>query len=397
MRIRPGVHKVGLTAAALGLLSLLTMPFVLLAPFRLLVGKPVGVFAALGPVYAGLLIGLWVLLGLLSLRDDRRTAPSALRGIVGSALIVGTIALAEVAARNLLESAGSVARVSVGLAGWVAVIAAYMIILASRREVGPRSSVGIFLTFAAPVGVGLLLVSGFLSDLGMLVEYANIADRFWFEVRNTLLYSAIAMLLATTIGFGLGVLAFRRQRSERLIFGVVSVFQTIPGLAMIGLLFAPLAWLGHNVPALGAIGVGGLGWAPVVTALTLYALLAITRNTYAGLRAVPGEVVEAGRGMGMSERQLLWRVRVPLAASVLFSGERTAVVQTIGNSTLGAFVAAFTLGLTIFGGLSQRAMDLTMLGSVALVILALASDGALRLLQRVTLPHGAGGRGEAGS
>jgi osmoprotectant transport system permease protein len=102
---------------------------------------------------------------------------------------------------------------------------------------------------------------------------------------------------------------------------------------------------------------------------------------------VPAEVVDAGTGMGMTPSQVMWRVRVPLAIPVLFSGERTAAVQTIGNSTLGAFVAAFTLGTIIFGGLSQQAMDLTMLGSVALVILALLADGVLRVLQRLVAPR----------
>jgi osmoprotectant transport system permease protein len=369
------------------------LSFVSVAPFRLLAGKGVTLLQAVGIEYAVLFLSGWTAIGVLSLRDDRRAPVSFARGMLASAIAVGTLALGGVAATRILADASSAARVSLGIGSWLSIILAYMVILASRREVGVRSAWGIVLTAVAPIGVVFLLVSGALSDLGMLMEYQNISARFWFEVRNTVVYSAAAVLLATVIGFGLGVLAFKRRGSERYVFGTVNVFQTIPGLAMIGLLFSPLAWLGKNVPALGAIGVGGLGWAPVVTSLTLYALLAITRNTYAGLRSVPGAVVESGRGMGMSERQLLWRVRVPLAASVLFSGERTATVQTVGNSTLGAFVAAFTLGTTIFGGLSQHAMDLTMLGSVALVILALVSDGVLRLLQRAVTPHSVGAGG----
>ena len=386
-----------MTAAALGLLCTLVLPFVSVAPFRLLAGKDVTLFRAVGVQYGLLLVGAWVGVGALSMRDDRRVPAAFGRGLLASAIAVGTLGLGGLAATRVLSDASPAARVSLGVGSWLCVILAYMVILASRREVGPRSPWGIALATLAPVGVIVLLATGALADLGMLMEYRNISTRFWFEVRNTVIYSAIAMVLATLIGFGLGVLAFRRRSSERYVFGTVSVFQTIPGLAMIGLLFSPLAWLGANVPLFGAIGVGGLGWAPVVTSLTLYALLAITRNTYAGLRSVSAAVVESGRGMGMSERQLLWRVRVPLAASVLFSGERTAAVQTVGNSTLGAFVAAFTLGTTIFGGLSQHAMDLTMLGSVALVILALVSDGVLRLLQRAVTPHGVGAGGGSGT
>jgi len=220
-----------------------------------------------------------------------------------------------------------------------------------------------------------------------MMEFANQRDRLFTETVNTIVFSAAAVVIASVIGFSLGVLAFRRPRYERPVFGVVNIFQTIPGLAMIGLLFSPLSRLGQSVPLLGALGVGGLGWAPVVTALTLYALLAITRNTYAGLRGVPADTVDAGIGMGMTESQLMRRVRVPLATPVLFSGERSAVVQTIGNSTLGAFVAAFTLGSTIFGGLAQGSADLMLLGSIILVVLALVADGMLRVAQRVVSPR----------
>jgi osmoprotectant transport system permease protein len=133
-------------------------------------------------------------------------------------------------------------------------------------------------------------------------------------------------------------------------------------------------------------GISGLGWAPVVVALTLYALLAIVRNTYAGLGAVSPVTVEAGAGMGMSERQVMRKVQIPLAAPILFSGIRTASQQTIGNATLGAFVAAGTLGAPIFLGFAQQADDLVVLGSVALVALAMLVDGALRGVQQAITP-----------
>ena len=169
----------------------------------------------------------------------------------------------------------------------------------------------------------------------------------------------------------LGITAYRKPRLERPVFTVVSVFQTIPGLAMVGLLVAPLAAASFALPVLRRFGIGGIGWAPVVIALTLYALLAIVRNTHAGLRGVPRAVVDAGRGMGMTDDQLLRKVELPLGMPVVFSGVRTSAVQTIGNATLGAFVGGITLGRFIFQGLAEQAPDLTMLGSIALVIIAL--------------------------
>jgi osmoprotectant transport system permease protein len=134
-------------------------------------------------------------------------------------------------------------------------------------------------------------------------------------------------------------------------------------------------------------GVGGLGWAPVVIALTLYALLAIARNTIVGLSSVPAETVEAACGMGMTRRQVLTRVQLPIARPIIFGGVRVASQQTVGNATLGAFVAAGGLGPLIFLGIAQQANDLVLLGSIALVALALLVDGTMRGVQRLVTPR----------
>ena len=139
-----------------------------------------------------------------------------------------------------------------------------------------------------------------------------------------MIFAAVSVTIATVIGIYLGILAFRNRRLERPVFATVSVFQTIPGLAMVGLLVAPLAAVSFSLPFLRKLGIGGIGWAPVVTALTLYALLAIVRNTFAGLRNVPPATVDAGRGMGMTERQLMRKVELPLGMPVVFSGVRTS-------------------------------------------------------------------------
>ncbi len=376
------VHKVGITATVIGVTSLVLFPFTIVAANRLRTGVGVSLVGSLGTGWSVLLMAGWALLAAFSLLPVREPLRRLGRGWVAAALVPGTIVLCDVAAQRLLPGAGSFARVSVGMGAWISAIAAYAVVLSARREVGISSAPGLALAASVPVAFVVLLASGALADLGMLKEYANVADSFWVYVRNTIIYSSAALGAATVLGFTLGGLAFSVRRLEQPVFAAVSIFQTIPGLAMIGLLFAPIAWVRQHVPLAESLGVGGLGWAPVVIALTLYALLAITRNTYAGLNGVPEEAVDAARGMGMTSRQLMWRIRVPLALSVLFSGERTAAVQTIGNSSLGAFVAAFTLGTLIFGGLAQQALDLTMLGSVAVVLLAVIADELLRVVQR---------------
>jgi osmoprotectant transport system permease protein len=374
--------------AALGLSSLVLLPFATLRASRIQTGDPVSALEALGPWWLSALVTVWLAIAVLSLRDPGGRRAAAVRGALAGIALLGTVGLSGVAATRLLAEAGTFARVSVGLGAWTGIAVSYPLLLASRRELGSaRRSVRFALSAVAPAGLVVMLGSGLLGDLAILREYVNQSDRFWAEVVSHIAFTAIATGIALVVGFGLGVLAFRRPRLRGPVFAVANVFQTIPGLAMVGLLFAPLSWLGTSVPMLGRLGVGGLGWAPVITALTLYALLAVVRNTYAGLVSVPENVVEAGLGMGMTEGQVMRRVRLPLALPVIFGGIRTSAVQTLGNATLGAFVAAGTLGLFVFGGLSQQAMDLVLLGSITLVALALGLDGALRAAQKLVTPR----------
>ncbi|MDP2231996.1 MAG: ABC transporter permease, partial [Actinomycetota bacterium] len=290
------------------------------------------------------------------------------------------------AAGPAVQRVGPYARYSLGAGVWLAGFAAFALIISARRELGLGTVPGWVVTLLAPVGIAIAAAMGSLDDLGILVEYHNLGQRFWPSVVQHITYSASSIIVATILGVGLGVVAYRFRRASAPIFSVVSAFQTVPGLALIGILVAPMAALSYAFPALRRIGVGGLGWAPVVLALTLYALLAIVRNTYAGLASVPPQTVEAGRGMGMTSSQVVRRVQMPLAAPVVFSGVRTASQQTVANATLGAFVAAGGLGPLVFFGLAQQANDLVVLGSIALVALALTVDGLMRGLQYLVTP-----------
>jgi osmoprotectant transport system permease protein len=388
-------YKVGITAAVIGLPLFLLLPFATVRRSRIATGVDMPPLQALGPVLTIAVVVLWGAMVVLSLREGGRARARA-RGLLGASIIISLVALSGWAASSLGPQVGQFARVSIGGGVWVSAIAAYSVVLASRRLLGRGSALGLLIGLLAPVAIVGLLLSGYLDNLGIMKEYANVADRFWVETANTALFAAVSVTLATAVGIYLGIVAFRNQRLERPVFATVSVFQTIPGLAMVGLLVAPFAAASFAVPVLRKLGIGGIGWAPVVTALTLYALLAIVRNTYAGLRNVPGAVVDAGRGMGMSDRQLMSKVELPLGMPVVFSGVRTSTVQTIGNATLGAFVGGITLGRFIFQGLAEQSPDLTMLGSIALVVMAVLVDGALRIVQaRAFRTHAANGEGNA--
>lgn len=190
---------------------------------------------------------------------------------------------------------------------------------------------------------------------------------------------AVAVGVAVSVGVPLGVLATRDRRVETAVLGVANVLQTIPSLALFGFLI-PLPFL------------GGIGARTAIVALTVYALLPIVRNTHAGIRGVDPALREAGRGMGMTERQLLARVELPLAAGVIVAGVRVATVISIGIATIAAAIGAGGLGVYIFQGLAMVDDTVILAGAVPAALLALAADGLLGwLARRLTPPGGPGG------
>jgi osmoprotectant transport system permease protein len=188
----------------------------------------------------------------------------------------------------------------------------------------------------------------------------------WSETGAHARLVTLALLLAVPPAVALGVAAARRPRLAALAVGTAGVIFTIPSLALFALLVAPL----------------GLGTGPAVGALALYSVLPVLRNTVVGLREVPPDAVEAARGMGMTERQALWRVRLPLALPVVVGGVRVAAVTAVGMATVAALVAAGGLGDSIFAGL--RANDTTEVLAATLLIaaLALTVDGTLAVVER---------------
>lgn len=383
---RKAVHKVGLAAAAVGLLCLASMPFAVLRSSRIATGSAQSLLVSVGALPAALLVAGWLAIGVLSLSKGRGPWRAAARSLAGAAVIVAVVALCEVAAVRLLATGGRFGRVSIGGGAWAAMAAAYVVVVAGRRDMERLGWVSRAIQLVAPACIAALLATGYLADLGIMREYANWAERFWTETATHLTFTAVGVVLALAIGSAIGILAFRYAALEKPLLTGVSLLQTIPGLAMIGILFGPLNWVSQRFPSLRALGVGGLGWAPVITALTLYALLVVVHDVVVGLRGVSPEAVDAARGMGMTSNQLMRRVRLPLAAPVVYTGMRTAALQTVGNATLGAFVAAGTLGLFITQGLAEGSSDLVLLGALTLVALALVLDALLRFVEPLVVP-----------
>ena len=183
----------------------------------------------------------------------------------------------------------------------------------------------------------------------------------------------IAMLLAVGIGVPLGIIVAKRPWLSKPILGGANIAETIPSLALFGFLL-PVPWLGDRAGRL------------AVVALTLYALLPIIRNTVAGITGVDPAVRDAARGMGMTPRQILFRVELPLSLSTLLAGIRVATVLTIGIATIAAAVGAGGLGEFIFRGLAMVNDQLILAGAIPAALLALGADFLLSVLEKRLRP-----------
>ncbi len=180
---------------------------------------------------------------------------------------------------------------------------------------------------------------------------------------------AISMLIAVVIGVPAGVVLTRKRYLNKPVLGGASVIQTVPSLALFGFLLA-VPWIGERAERI------------AILALVLYALLPMVRNTYVGITNVDPAVVETGRAMGMTDRQLLFRVELPLAMPTIVAGVRVATVISVGLATLAAAVGAGGLGEFIFRGLAMVNTTLILAGAIPAAVLALLADLLLGLIQR---------------
>lgn len=198
-------------------------------------------------------------------------------------------------------------------------------------------------------------------DEFFLIRYS---EEIWRRSGEHLFLVAIAITIATTVGIPLGILITRKPQLSSAILGVANILQTVPSLALFGFLI--------SVPI-----IGGIGAVPAIFALTLYALLPIIRNTYTGIVGVDPAIREAGRGMGMTDWQLLSQVEIPLAMGVILAGVRVSTAISVGTATIAAAIGAGGLGALIFQGISMVNNQLILAGAVPAAAIALIADGAI--------------------
>lgn len=203
------------------------------------------------------------------------------------------------------------------------------------------------------------------------------ALRCWILTLEHIWIVAFSVFLATIIAVPIGVYISRNEQIANKFINVANILMTIPSIALFGLMLPILSIIGH-----------GLGKVPAVIALVLYSQLPLIRNTYVGIKNVPRELVEAGKGIGMSRWTRLREVEIPLAIPVIIAGLRTATVMNIGIAAIAAYIGAGGLGVFIQQGIARVYDEMIITGALLVALLAIFVDAGMAILERVLTPKG---------
>ena len=370
------IDRLGALLTCLGAAALSCLPFAVFKQNRILPGDALGLFAAapapaayacLGALLAAALVALFI-------GGARVRFAAALLGIVLLAYAIGS------AGSALTPLGNRVVRVAPGSACWLLLAVLVLLATDALTRMHPRPLARVLLLVAVAAGVALALGSGVFDQLSIMREYAVNAERFTRELQRHLWLALGSLGAALCLALPLGILCHRVPRLRAGTLVTLNLVQTIPAIALFGILMAPLAALAANVPLAARLGIHGIGAAPAVIALFLYSLLPIVANTVLGLKRVSSAAVEAARGMGMTGGQVLSRIELPLALPVILAGVRIVLVQNIGLVTIAALIGAGGLGAFVFQGIGQTAIDLVLLGALPTVALAFAASVLLDAL-----------------
>ena len=379
-RHRPS-NPVLASLSLLAVAALCGLPFLQLAPNRLVSGQPIYFLSMLhGPAW--LVLTLSVALGLLVVWVTFKPRAVWLWSVLVLA-VLGMPSLLWLAASQAsisLQGELPIARAALGSGFWVTQMMLGLMVSTALQQLRANVIQKVLVTAALLLTLGSLLASGICHDLSLMKEFANRADSFLGILLRHVQIVLIAMLFTLAIGLPLAWLAHNQPKAGRALLPVLNTIQTIPSIALFGLLMAPLALLATSVPALGRAGISGVGIAPAVIALTLYGLLPVVRGTLAGLQQVPRAMVQAARALGLTRFQILMHVELPLALPVLLGGVRIAAVSCVGLAAVTALIGAGGLGSILFEGLFANAQDLVLLGVLPIVALGVLVDGLFKLL-----------------
>lgn len=357
-------------------IAAVALPFVNVAPNRLMSGEGRALWQiwSFSPALLTVALGAAVVLSLWSGR-----AAHWLTLLLCEALFLGLFWSAGQSATLMMSAESPLARTSIGSGLWLWMALCLLACSDAIRRLTPVPVWRWLLNAQIWLIPLVLLFSGELNNLSLLKEYANRQEVFDDALSQHLTILFGTLFPALLLGVPLGIWCYRYPARQGSVFTVLNVIQTVPSVALFGLLIAPLTGLARSFPALGEIGIAGTGLTPALIALVLYALLPLVRGVVAGLSQVAPDVLESAHAMGMSARQCFWKIQLPLALPLLIRSLRVVTVQTVGMAVIAALIGAGGFGALVFQGLLSSALDLVLLGVVPTIALAVVLDALFAL------------------
>lgn len=360
------------------------LPLYIVKPNRIQTGSAVKVFD-LPSVYW---IGALILILLIVLIVFSRTHTDIFFLLFSLAFMSHLLAILTYIRNNLaLWEGAQHGRISFSAGFWIALLTIYMLLSwayrNTRHKMLPAAAVALLIG-----GIALFTLLGSFGHSAILLEFRSRSGKFLQELLNHVSLSLSAVGTATLLGIPAGIWAARSEKYRNLIFKVVNGVQTIPSLALFGLMIAPLALISRQFPVLRSLGIAGVGNTPALIALSLYSLLPIIRNTFTGIYYIESHIISAATGMGMSKAQRFRYVELPLATPMMLTGIRMSLVQTTGNTAVAALIGAGGLGTFIFQGLGQSVPDLILLGVIPVILLSILFDRLFHWAEYIVTPKG---------
>lgn len=373
-------HSHHLTIASPGMLFgilgaiALTQPLVQFKANRLVAGKGLNIFAIFSPITAWsmafLIAACCLALAIPKLPRNLRLI-SALTGIISSIAILG------VAADYLIPQDNPLPRVSLSAGFWLLFATFALAATDILKHMQVSLLMRVFMLLLTIIVVAGILQSSLLSNTSIMIEYLANQNNFVKAFHQHLFLALGSLLAAFIFGFPLGTILYQFPVLRKSIISVLTILQTTPSLALFGIMIPIFSWIATSFPGVRQLGVSGIGVFPAFAALFLYALLPVVSNTLLGLTTVSPAVRNAALGIGMTKKQVLIAVLIPLSVPFILTAIRIVLVQNIGLAVIAGLIGGGGFGSFVFQGINQNAMDLILLGALPTVALALVFGVAL--------------------
>ena len=365
------INRVTIVFAILAIATLFMPGFVYFKKMRIQTSAAINASTCFGKGYYLILAGT---VSILLLNCTTKIWARYASGIIVGITVVLSLYIMSKALTWIPLDKTEYSRLSIGPAMWLWLLCMFCIIVKINEALDNiRKQRNLY---AIPViGIAFLTILGQLNGLAIMIEYNTIRSQFWKALGVHIKFSLIIMAVSIVIGIPLGYAVNKRKLLETIVFSIMNLIETIPGISLIAILIIPLSALSNKYPVLANYGIMGFGMAPAFIALVFYALFPLVHNTRAAFKLVDDYYIEIAHALGMNRKRTFFTITLPMAFPTILSGIRIAAVYTFTGMVLAAFIGGGGLG---FYMINSDSMDLILLGVIPMIIITFIVDNGLK-------------------